>query len=66
LTVEEVLAFLGFSLGASVAISLARGLGSGMSPALVQLFKAGLAAGDVARCRYPRRQHRQQRHCRGA
>jgi hypothetical protein len=47
--VEEVLGLLGFSLGATVGMSLVRGVSGGMRPMMVKLFKAGLAAGDVAR-----------------
>ena len=46
---EEVLSILRFSRGASVGMSLIRWLGGGARPVLVGLFKAGLAAGEVAR-----------------
>src|SRR5438132_14367580 len=46
---EEVLGLLGFSLGASVGMSVVRGLGGGMRPVMVQLLRAGLAAGDTVR-----------------
>ena len=46
---EEVLSILGFSLGASVGMSLVRGLSGASRPVLIGLFKAGFAAGEVAR-----------------
>lgn len=46
---EEVLGVLGFGLGASVGMGIVRGLGGGARPVLVQLFKAGIAAGEMTR-----------------
>lgn len=46
---EQVLSILGFSLGASVGMGIVRGLGGGARPLLVQLFRAGIAAGEMTR-----------------
>jgi hypothetical protein len=44
---ETVLEFLGFSVGASLVIGVARSLSGGLRPLLRGTMKAGLAAADA-------------------
>ena len=43
---EEVLGFLGFSVGASFGVSMVRSVGTGAQPALREALKIGIRAWD--------------------
>jgi hypothetical protein len=45
---EEVLGFVGFSLGASLSVSVTRSLGEGVRPMVRNVLKAGIRAWDAA------------------
>ena len=44
---EEIIGFVGFSLGASLAVSAVRTIGSGSGPVMREAFKAGIRAWDT-------------------
>ena len=50
---EEILAFLGFSLGASLGVGAVRTLTDGSRPVLREVLKAGIRAWDTVTCSSP-------------
>lgn len=44
---EEIIGFVGFTLGASAAVSLVRSIGGGSKPVVREAMKAGLRAWDT-------------------
>ncbi len=44
---EEIIGFLGFSLGASIAVSAVRTISGGSRPVVREVFKTGIRAWDT-------------------
>src|SRR5258708_5331527 len=44
---EEILAVVGFGIGASLGVNLVKAVGRGLRPVAIDVIRAGLAAGDA-------------------